>query len=262
MRRSPLSTFATQVCDTASLAAKSRLGKPLVPANLLQRMTQETVFGSVDRFFHCSHYRNMLECYQIGNTAMLKLPSDWRTCSGDKLADELLAQLADSSLQVDLSRQLAAAAVDLIQRNRTQTPRAPRPHGLENEQVVLEFLARYNKMIVDRTGDDRLLVEIPFTPEYRTVGFRVPTYDPEGAVEYDYNRCEQITLQEVDGIRAVMGDPRDPDSPNVIIERAVSSWRVFVHADDADPFCIIEIRHDRATIETDDGRLLLERPLS
>ena len=89
----------------------------------------------------------------------------------------------------------------------------------------------------------------------------IPTYDPDADVEYDYAKPQTLTLQEVDGLRVVMGDPNDDSSPDVVIERAAGMWRVFVHADRTDPLCVIEIREGRATVEDKSGRLLLERAL-
>jgi hypothetical protein len=89
----------------------------------------------------------------------------------------------------------------------------------------------------------------------------VPTYDPGSEAEYDYTRCHTLTLQEADGLRVVMGEPDDDDAPDVLIERAVDMWRVFVHPDRSDPLCIIEIRKGRATVEDESGELLLERTL-
>ena len=76
----------------------------------------------------------------------------------------------------------------------------------------------------------------------KTTQIEIPTYDPDSDVEYDYGKRYTLTLQEVEGLRVVMGDPDDEDAPDVLIERAVDMWRVFVHPDRTDPLCIIEIR--------------------
>lgn len=182
---------------------------------------------------------------------MLKLPKNWQTYSGGKLSEALLAQLPDLTLQTAFSRNLAAASLDPTLDCRDEGPGA----------CLRELLDRHNKMIVDSRSDDRLLVEVPSPTVYRTMHFRVPTYDPDGPIEFDYNRTECVTLKEVDGLRAVMGNPTDRGSPDVLIERAVGQWRVFVHPNNGDPLCIIEIRSDRATIGNDRGELLLERYL-
>jgi len=182
---------------------------------------------------------------------MLTLPEDWQAFSGGKLAEILLAQLHDMKLQTEFVRYLIAVSLD---------PTADR-HTEGAGSCLRDLLDRYNKSIVDCSGDDRLLLAFPCPTVYRTMQFRVPTYDPDGPMEYDYNRTEYVTLQEVDGLRAVMGSPADRDSPDVLIERAVGLWRVFVHPKNGDPLCIIEILSDRATIETDRGELLLERNL-
>ena len=72
----------------------------------------------------------------------------------------------------------------------------------------------------------------------------VPTYDPDCDDEYDYKRPASVTIEENDGLRIVMGDPEDVYAPDVMIERAVDLWRVFVHPDGGDEKCIIEIRKD------------------
>lgn len=94
-----------------------------------------------------------------------------------------------------------------------------------------------------------------------TTHIQIPTYDPDGGVEYDYTRPHELTLQEVDGLRVVMGDPNDEAAPDVIIERTSDLWRVFVHPDRGNALCIIEIRRDRATIEDNWGNLLFEQHL-
>ena len=182
---------------------------------------------------------------------MLRIPEDWQTYSGGRLAEVLLAQLPELRLQAEFLRNLVAASLDPAADRRDDGPGAR----------LRELLVRHNKMVVDGRRDDRLLVEIPSPAVYRTMQVDVPTYDPDGAIEYDYSRTECVTLQEVDGLRAVMGDPTRRESPDVVIERAVGLWRLFVHPNKGDPLCIIEIRSDRATVETDRGNLLLERQL-
>ena len=93
----------------------------------------------------------------------------------------------------------------------------------------------------------------------RTMQFEIPTYDPDADVEYDYAKPHNLVLQDVAGLRVVMGDPDDENAPDVIIERGVGVWRVFVHADRTDPLCIIEIRNGRATVEDMWGEFLLDR---
>jgi hypothetical protein len=176
---------------------------------------------------------------------MLKLPNDWKNTSGDSLAALLVAQLPELRLQAELLRNLIAASLESSV-ERTDSP-------------TRDLLLRYNKRIADSSGDDRLLVGIPNPTTYRTIAFRVPTYDPDGPVEHDYNRTENVTLKEEHGLRAIMGNPDSLYAPNLLIERAVGLWRLIVHADAGDPLCIIEFTLGRATIETDEGTLLLER---
>ena len=94
-----------------------------------------------------------------------------------------------------------------------------------------------------------------------TIRIDIPTYDPNSDVEYDYGKPYTLTLREEEGLRVFMGDPSDEDSPDVVIERAVDLWRVFVHADRSDPLCIVEVREGRATVEDMEGNLLLERAI-
>jgi hypothetical protein len=94
-----------------------------------------------------------------------------------------------------------------------------------------------------------------------TTYIRVPTYDPGSEAEWDFVRSHMLAIQEVEGLRAVMGDAKDEFAPDVLIERAVGRWRIFVHADGGDPLCVIEIQRFRATIENDRGEIILEQHL-
>lgn len=96
-------------------------------------------------------------------------------------------------------------------------------------------------------------------PNMKTTKIEIPTYNPDAEVECDFNNCYELTLQEAEGLRVVMGDPDDNDAPDVLIERAADKWRVFVHPDRSDPLCIIEIQKGRTTIEDEFGCLLVER---
>jgi hypothetical protein len=153
-------------------------------------------------------------------------------------------------LQAVFSRNFIAASLDHANGWRGESPGS----------FLLDLLARYNQMIADEP-DDRLQVEIPRSSDYRTMQVRVPTFDPDGLVEYDYNRSELVTVEEVGGLRVVMGETNDRNSPDVFIERSVGLWRVAVHPNNGDPLCIIEIGSGHATIETDEGTLLLEQHL-
>jgi hypothetical protein len=95
----------------------------------------------------------------------------------------------------------------------------------------------------------------------KTTQIEVATYDPDSKSEYDYSRRHKLTLQEVDGLRIVMGEPDDKDAPDVFIEHAVGIWRVVVHPNAGDPLCIVEIGDGRAVVEDESGELLLERTL-
>ncbi len=94
----------------------------------------------------------------------------------------------------------------------------------------------------------------------KTTKVEVPTYDLESE-ECDYTRRHTLTLQAAGGLRIVMGEPDDEDAPDVLIERTVDKWRVFVHPDLRDALCAIEIHRGCATVEDESGELLLERTL-
>lgn len=95
-----------------------------------------------------------------------------------------------------------------------------------------------------------------------TIKIEIPTYDPNSEVEYDYTRPQTLTLREEEGLRVFMGDPRDEDTPDVVIERGVGLWRVFVHGDRTDPLCVVEVRKGHATVKDMWGAVVLERMLS
>ncbi len=128
---------------------------------------------------------------------------------------------------------------------------------------MVALLRHYNQRLLEEVADRSILVDIPCNPAslVKTAYVQIPTYDPESDEEYDYGRPNEVAVQEVDGLRVVMGDPDDESAPDVLIERAVDLWRVFVHPDRGDPLCIIEIRKNLATVEDDCGNKLVERPL-
>ena len=95
----------------------------------------------------------------------------------------------------------------------------------------------------------------------KTTYIHIPTYDPECNEEYDYARLHIVAIQKSGGIRVVMGDPDDEYVPDVLIERAVGLWRVFVHPDAGDPLCVIEISRYRVKIENSRGDVLFEQDL-
>lgn len=81
----------------------------------------------------------------------------------------------------------------------------------------------------------------------------VPTYDPDSEKEWDWSRAREVTIADELGLRVIMGDPVNVDSPNVCVERAADRWRLFIHIDGGDPFCYIEITDTEAVILTDRG---------
>jgi len=77
----------------------------------------------------------------------------------------------------------------------------------------------------------------------------IPTYDPNGTPEYDWSRPHELIVRGEDGLRVCMGN--EADAPDVLIERAVDCWRIFVHPDRGDPLCIIEFTDTTAVVKTD-----------
>jgi hypothetical protein len=94
-----------------------------------------------------------------------------------------------------------------------------------------------------------------------TIRIEIPTYDPASEAECDYTKPHVLTLRRESGLRIVMGERANEDVPDVLIEREADLWRVIVHPDQGDPLCIIELRRDRATVEDDWGRSLMDRAL-
>ena len=130
---------------------------------------------------------------------------------------------------------------------RWRTSIASQESRLPIDQTMVELVRRYNETVLAKVADRSILVDIPCNPAslVKTTYVQIPTYDPESEDEYDYGRPKAVAVQEVDGLRVVMGDPDDEGAPDVLIERAVDLWRVFVHPNRGDPLCIIEIRKDR-----------------
>jgi len=86
----------------------------------------------------------------------------------------------------------------------------------------------------------------------RGIQLIIPTYDPE-TQECDASKPHALTLREETGLRIVLGDPGDPDAPDLLIERYLDRWYIVVHPNEGDPLCIIEITGDSATVKSDTG---------
>lgn len=85
--------------------------------------------------------------------------------------------------------------------------------------------------------------------EVKKVVIAVPTYDPDGPVEYDHSRPDTLTLNEEDGLRVTMGE--EPNAPDVVFEKTPSGWRLFVRADRRDDeMCFIEFTDTHAVVTT------------
>jgi len=76
----------------------------------------------------------------------------------------------------------------------------------------------------------------------------IPTYDPDGKKEWDWSRPETLILREDGGLQVKMGE--GVCAPDIVIERAVDRWRLFVNHDGGDGLCIIEFTDTTATIQT------------
>jgi hypothetical protein len=71
------------------------------------------IFRGVSRFFHCSNYRNMIECSQIRNTIVLTLPNDWRITHAGAVVVQLLRQLPEVPLQTTFAANMIAASLEM-----------------------------------------------------------------------------------------------------------------------------------------------------
>jgi hypothetical protein len=78
-----------------------------------QFRTKSTIFSCVGRFFHCSHYRNVLECSQIRYTIMLTLPEDWRSLTGGAVIAHLFGEVPEHSLHKEIAKHLIGACLDV-----------------------------------------------------------------------------------------------------------------------------------------------------
>lgn len=81
----------------------------------------------------------------------------------------------------------------------------------------------------------------------RKMVIEIPTYDAEGPVEYDQRRSASLILNEEDGLRVTMGE--EPNAPDVVFEKTVNGWRLFVRADQRDEeMCFIEFTDTHAVV--------------
>jgi hypothetical protein len=92
-----------------------------------------------------------------------------------------------------------------------------------------------------------------------TTQIKIPTYDPE-TQECDESQPHVLTLRRETGLRVVLGDPADPDVPDILIERQPGGWQIMVHADDGDPLCRIALTDKTASVYTDTGAQVLSVP--
>jgi hypothetical protein len=81
----------------------------------------------------------------------------------------------------------------------------------------------------------------------------IPTYDDTREDPADWSRPHDLVLREsTAGLRVILGDPDDPNAPDLLIERTPDRWRVIVHPDASDPLCVIEFTEKAATIIPDE----------
>jgi hypothetical protein len=84
----------------------------------------------------------------------------------------------------------------------------------------------------------------------------IPTYDPEGEgdKEYDMSRPATVVVKEDLGLRILLG-PDSPDTPDLMLEKGVDCWRLFVHAQaGGDPSRVVEIRENSVVIADARGK--------
>lgn len=84
------------------------------PSNSAKFGTKCTVISGMNRFFHCSDYRNVLLCSQIRYMRMLVVRRDWRVVLGGAVAVDLIAQVPGQMLRNEVAARLIAASLDLL----------------------------------------------------------------------------------------------------------------------------------------------------
>jgi hypothetical protein len=72
------------------------------------------VFCGMNRFFHCFHYGNLVECFQNRYSQMLTLHPDWRIITSGAVAADLLAQIQCETARREAARHLVAGSLDLL----------------------------------------------------------------------------------------------------------------------------------------------------
>ncbi len=89
----------------------------------------------------------------------------------------------------------------------------------------------------------------------------IPTYNPD-TQECDETKPAVLVLRQETGLRIVLGDPADPHTPDLLIEKHADRWYIVVHPDERDPLCLIEVKQDFATVKDDaTGQTLLAMPV-
>lgn len=97
------------------------LGQPGAGAHRSQFGTERGVGFCMHRFFHCSHYRDGVECSQNRYTTMLTLPADWLRPVAGKLAVLLIRQALAPARQARIAGHLIGACLDLLVRPRLRS---------------------------------------------------------------------------------------------------------------------------------------------
>ncbi len=81
----------------------------------------------------------------------------------------------------------------------------------------------------------------------------IPTYDDERDDPCDWTCPHDLTIRQTTGLRVILGDPEDPNAPDLLIERTPDRWRVIVHPDAGDPMCVIEFTEKTAAVIPESG---------
>jgi hypothetical protein len=110
----PIFDLRHPTMGNAKVRGQVALGKPRGASNPAQFRTKSTVFGRVDGFFHCSHYRSVIECSQIRYTEMLTLCQDWRSAMGGVVALDLISQGRGKKLREQAASDLVGATLDVM----------------------------------------------------------------------------------------------------------------------------------------------------
>ena len=92
-----------------------------------------------------------------------------------------------------------------------------------------------------------------------TLKFALSTFDPRIEDCFDDKRLAEVTLRYSRNLRIILGDPDDDSSPDLLVEKAIGQWKIFVHPGETDPICLIRISQRRIVIVDTDRKVLLKQ---